>query len=317
MKKVKIKFVDFWPGFLEKNNYLYRIISKFYNIEISENPDILFFSCYGDSYLDYNCIRVFYSAENMRCDFTGCDFALTFDYLFDNRHYRLPLYAFYIEQQNYWNKLTQIKEYNQVKSEWDLKSKPCCMVVSNSSAKERISFFNKLSKHMQVDSGGRYLNNIGGPVKNKLSFIKDYRFVIAYENSSYPGYTTEKLLEPLIVGSIPIYWGNPNVSQEFNSDRFLDRQKFLSDEALIEKILEINNNYAKSIDIISQPIFKNNELPDCIQEQKLKSFMDKIFNSIDTFRPVSSGPLKFVHSLNKKKKIINYFINRILKKNFR
>lgn len=317
MRKVKIKFVDFWPGFLERNNYLYNVISRFYDIEISENPEVLFFSCYGDSYLGYNCIRVFYSAENMRCDFTGCDFGLTFDYLDDNRHYRLPLYAFYIEQQNYWNKLTQIKEHDQVKSEWALKSKSCCMVVSNGLAKERISFFNKLSKHIQVDSGGRYLNNIGGPVEDKLSFIKDYRFVIAYENSSYPGYTTEKLLEPLMVGSIPIYWGSPNVSQEFNPDRFLDRQKFLSDEALIEKILEIDNNYAKSIEIISQPIFKNNKLPDCIQEQKLKSFMDKIFNSIDTFRPASSRPLKLIHSLNRKKKIINYFISRMLKKTFR
>ena len=72
-----------------------------------------------------------------------------------------------------------------------------------------MDFFVKLSKYKQVDSGGRTLNNIGGPVEDKMEFIKDYRFVISFENAEYPGYTTEKIIQPMFVDSIPIYWGNP------------------------------------------------------------------------------------------------------------
>ena len=37
---------------------------------------------------------------------------------------------------------------------------------------------------------------------------------IAFENSSFPGYTTEKIFEPMLEGSIPIYWGNPRVDED-------------------------------------------------------------------------------------------------------
>ena len=85
------------------------------------------------------------------------------------------------------------------------------MLVSNPNAKEGIDFFNALSVVKHVDSGGRHLNKIGYSVDNKMEFIKDYKFVIAFENSSYPGYTTEKILEPLVAGCIPVYWGSPAV----------------------------------------------------------------------------------------------------------
>ena len=52
-------------------------------------------------------------------------------------------------------------------------------------------------------------------VSNKMDFIKDYKFVISFENSSNPGYTTEKLIEPMLVNSIPIYWGNTEVGARY------------------------------------------------------------------------------------------------------
>ena len=67
-----------------------------------------------------------------------------------------------------------------------------------------------------------YLNNVGGPVKNKIDFIMDHKFTIAFENSSYPGYTTEKIFEPMLVNSIPLYWGNPLVDRDFNTKSFLN-----------------------------------------------------------------------------------------------
>jgi glyoxylate carboligase len=54
------------------------------------------------------------------------------------------------------------------------------------------------------------MNNIGYIVDNKRQFQSEYKFSIAFENNAhrpqYPGYTTEKIMEPMTVNSIPIYW---------------------------------------------------------------------------------------------------------------
>merc|ERR1712014_409495 len=53
----------------------------------------------------------------------------------------------------------------------------------------------------------------GGPVKDKLAFLRGYRFNVAFENASHPGYCTEKLLHAFAAGCVPIYWGDPRVSR--------------------------------------------------------------------------------------------------------
>lgn len=42
----------------------------------------------------------------------------------------------------------------------------------------------------------------------KREYIKGFVFNVCPENSDYPGYVTEKLLEACTMGCIPIYWGN-------------------------------------------------------------------------------------------------------------
>ncbi len=89
MKEIKINFVDFWPGFDKTNNYFYNLLVQKYDVIIDENPEVLFYSCYDNKYLKYNCIRIFYTAENVRPDFTACDFSFSFDYNDRVNHYRL------------------------------------------------------------------------------------------------------------------------------------------------------------------------------------------------------------------------------------
>jgi len=124
-------------------------------------------------------------------DFNQCDFAFTFDeHSQDGKNYRLPLYVHYPHAYG-WGDLSCITNRNSNSSEADRirlqKTKFCNMVVSNSKRDRKCEeFFYKLSQYKKVDSGGRYLNNIGGPVPDKLDFIKDYKFTMSFENSSYP-----------------------------------------------------------------------------------------------------------------------------------
>lgn len=55
-----------------------------------------------------------------------------------------------------------------------------------------------LSQYKLVDSGGRHRNNVGGLVKDKYEFDLSYKFSIAFENSSYQEYLTEKYCRHLL-----------------------------------------------------------------------------------------------------------------------
>lgn len=279
MKAVKINFTDFWPGFNPSNNYLYNTLSKYFTLELSNEPEYLFFSCYSNLHLQYNCTKIQFLAENKRPDFRLADYALSFDYLQDDRHLRLPLYVFYFDEEYTVEKLLRPKTDAEIQQLLDEKRKFCCLLVSNPKALERIDFFKKLSTYKKVDSGGRVLNNIGGPVKNKLAFTKNYKFVIAFENSSYPGYTTEKVLEPKQVDAVPVYWGNPLIGQEMNTKSFINFHETGSFEQLMEQVIEADRQEDKYIEYLREPLFKGYRPNEYFDETRLVQFFEKVLSA--------------------------------------
>ena len=115
-----------------------------YKLVIDENPEVLFYSCFGKDYLKYNCKRIFYSGENIRPDFTACDFAFTFDYLEHKKHFRLPLCSIYIDHHKMLPQLEKKKTREEASEIWNKKTKFCCFVVSNPKCAKRIEFFKHL-----------------------------------------------------------------------------------------------------------------------------------------------------------------------------
>jgi hypothetical protein len=279
MKEIKINFVDFWTGFEKTNNYFYNLLVQKYIVSVDENPDLLFYSCFGEEYLKYNCIRIFYTGENVRPDFLACDFAFSSDYYKRKNHFRLPLYSLYIDHHNMLDNLQTISSRDEARRIWRSKTKFCCMVVSNPNCRERITFFQNLSKVKQVDSGGSVLNNVGGPVADKAEFIKDYKFVISFENSAYDGYTTEKIMEPIFKDCIPIYWGNKLVYMDFNAKRFIDYNKFKSEKELIDRLLEIDQNEELAIDILMESTFNIKKLTHAEEHQQVLIFLTTIIEN--------------------------------------
>jgi len=315
MQVIKIQFADFWPGFVHTDNFLFNFLSKHFSTELSDDPDILIYSCYGADHLKYNCYKIYYCGENLRANWNACDFALSSDYLEDERYYRLPHWIFYADP----NLL--------IKRNFDanavLKSKPgfCCFIVGNPKAKRRIDFFNKLSRYKQVDSGGSFMNNVGRVYtqQDKMLFVEKYKFTIAFENSSYPGYTTEKIYQAMLGNSIPIYWGDPLVNKDFNTSGFINFQDYGSDEAVIEKIIQIDSNDELYCKMMSEPWFVNNQLPHSVVEENLAAFFEKIFSSLGKFAPVSKGPKRRIYWMQRKWQNADHILNSYLKyrKNFR
>ncbi len=297
MKNIKIDFVDFWPQLDKKNNYFFNILSTKYNVIIDEiKPDVIFFSVFGENHLNYVCKKIFFTGENVIPNLNSCDLAFSFDFLKHKKHFRLPLYSIYKEYFDARKIVTnKDKDYKKI---WEKKKKFCCMVVSNPNAKERISFFKKLSNYLPVDSGGSVLNNVGGRVADKLEFINNYKFVISFENEISEGYTTEKILEPIIKDCIPIYWGNKLIHKDFNSERFLNYHKFNTEEDLIKKILELNSNPELAIDMISKPILSNDRVS--FEKEKEQVLERILFTLNNTKKPIAKTLPGIIYKYKKK-----------------
>lgn len=287
MQTIKINFGYFWPSFNNEDNYFTRILSKKYIVEISEDPEFYFFTHpYNGQrdYLNYKCHRIFLGWENKRADWRVCDYVLDSDFVPDNpRHKRFPIWAG-------WN-LQKLVEPKKMES-FANKKKFCCMLVSNAKAKERIEFFHELSKYKQVDSAGRHLNNIGRSIDDKMDFIKDYKFVISFENSASPGYTTEKLIEPMLANSIPVYWGNPEVDKDFNTESFINFTSAEDYQKVIADMIKLDQDEEKYLEMAARPWFYENKIPVEMNQEQFIEFFDFLIEDSKTKTPVSSIWLK-------------------------
>ena len=91
---LKIKFVDFADDFSDKDNFFLKLLSKYYDIQISDSPDILFYSNFGYAHLKYKCKKVFYSGENITPNTFFCDYSFSFSDT-DNSNFFLPHFVEY------------------------------------------------------------------------------------------------------------------------------------------------------------------------------------------------------------------------------
>jgi len=77
----------------------------------------------------------------------------------------------------------------------------------------------------------------------KLAMIRQYRFTIAFENSMAPDYVTEKFFQPLLVGSVPIYRGAPNVATFAPAPQsYIDATDFSGPDELAQFLAAMTDN---------------------------------------------------------------------------
>ena len=64
------------------------------------------------------------------------------------------------------------------------------------------------------------------PCDYKIKIMSNYKFAICFENVSYPGYVTEKIIDCFVAGVIPIYLGAPDVQDLIPKGAFIDMRRF-------------------------------------------------------------------------------------------
>ena len=248
MSTIKIKFVDFWKGYSPLECPLYKTIQELTDVVLVEtNPDILIYSCFGDSHKKYNnCIKVFYTAENRAPDFKECDYSISF--MRDSaggKNLYLPL-----------GLLTDYALLRPLTDKELLNRKFCNFLYSQDGwgegAKFRKTVCAKLGAYKFVDCAGRVLNNVKEPSlskrydwdwhTSKINYLRKFKFTIAIENTNAEGYITEKLTDPLFAQSVPIYWGSNGDLDPLSRDGIVCVYDMSTWRELLDHIIELDNN---------------------------------------------------------------------------
>jgi hypothetical protein len=268
---IRLHFDNFWGGFNPNDNIWIWILKQKHNVVIdSSNPNLVFTMDLNRKYP--NAITVYYSNEPFYPEQTIVsslfDFSMSNFFIESPTHIRFPSYYMYVYEFIQTGLINGFSFFQKENRFIPKKTGFCCF-VSRSLNGKRGDFFNKLNEYKRVDTNVSPYNHFSIPFDNssfnsskpKIEFIKKYKFNISFENDfrgNYPcfpnanvvngfltdmsGLISEKLVEPLVSGVIPIYWGSKMVSEEFNTNTFLNYYDFENENNLIDKIIELDNN---------------------------------------------------------------------------
>ncbi len=120
-------------------------------------------------------------------------------------------------------------------------------ISSDFDQSNRLKYLSDLMSCLEVHSYGKAFTNRQliddrGP-KTKIDVISRYKFTIAFENAIAKDYVTEKFFHPLIMGSVPVYLGAPNVDEFAPGDNcYINVNSFATVRELAEYLLMLDGN---------------------------------------------------------------------------
>ncbi|XP_066524458.1 4-galactosyl-N-acetylglucosaminide 3-alpha-L-fucosyltransferase 9-like [Hoplias malabaricus] len=125
-----------------------------------------------------------------------------------------------------------------------LKDKLVCWIVSHWNIKlKRVQYFNELTKHIKVDAYGRHFEQrIDNEDYNKV--VSSCKFYLSFENSIHKDYITEKVFNPMRLGTVPVVLGPPreNYEEFIPRDSFIHVDDFQSPRELAEHLKALDQN---------------------------------------------------------------------------
>jgi hypothetical protein len=257
-------------------DYLLPYISKNYNVQITKNYDAeyVIHSCSGLDVLKYKGIRIFFTGEYITPNFNISDYALAFDHInFGDRYCRLPLIKLMASYPHLRTKRPIAENVLAAKTGF------CAYVMSNTknSAPERERLVDAIEQYKPIANGGKWRNNIDGPVADKVVFQSSYKFVLAIENYSSPGYLTEKFADAARSNAVPIFWGDPTITDYINPKAFINCHDFDSLDDLTRHIRMIDHDDDIYLKMLSEPWFLNNSEPHEWKDSTIIEFLNNIF----------------------------------------
>ena len=267
-KPIHVIFNNFWPGFVEGTNpntarFFVHLFERVFRSDIIvehdvANADILCEHAYGNDttsliYKKKWLYSILVNAESMVSCGVVPEYYVNFSVFLSGlkpsiplKRVKFPLCASYL----YCNSNLSMTPVGSPPNNL------VCAVISNPKGVVRNKFLDFLERRTTVYYGGNFRNNIGFVVggdhnsSELLNFIRHFKFVVTMENNEEDYYITEKICNGFFAGTVPIYWGSPNVTKYFNKNRFLHLENDSDEEIIriVDKIIEMDDiTYMKMV----------------------------------------------------------------------
>jgi GR25 family glycosyltransferase involved in LPS biosynthesis len=287
---LKIAFVDMWENFQPEYNFFYHLFewagkTHGFTVEVTKiDPSIVLYGPFGTDHQKAtwsHIPKIFYTGENVpqRTDHkTLLNLGFEYPKQGGTPYIRLPLWMIEIN----WFKMDPSKFVNPIPMELEECLKPvpsqwnrfCSFVATNPGNPLRNTAFQLINQYKPVEAAGRlFCNRNNGPLpagagggggeRIKTDYYKDSKFVIAFENSSSPGYCTEKIFHAKVAGAIPIYWGDPLVGNDFDEAGFFHAGKCGNGEDLVKQLKALDEDEARCKAMQAIPALSEKKRKEC------------------------------------------------------
>jgi len=287
--KVKIRYENFWIGFDNNNNFLTRLFrygEREQDLEslnltcrsVFPRKEASWFKIYkklkhciklklgfdiqkpGVSRLDLENSKeriLWYTGENVRPPVdVGMSLSFDFDdYSGKNLYYPL-IYDTLIQ-----SILGDVDEIFGARIDFEPLVKG--RILQNGFRKDFCTFINNLTpireyavsaikQEFNLDLFGSISGNY---LKRKIDISSTYKYILCFENDSYPGYVTEKLLHAYALNGVPVYWGDLGKEENINRKAFVNVSSFRNLDEAVKFLKSLRLSDYK--EIYEQPLFSN------------------------------------------------------------
>ena len=230
LRRRGVAFYNFWETPEPENRWFARFLQRPALAGLAAKRRVAFVSVFGDRKIvpriQADAI-VFFTGENLvnrpaYADhlFGEADLALGFDYLDRPDYLRFPLWLLMCFEPHF--DLTELKA--QLKYCTELRSgvinRPrmeASLVARYDPDGSRADLADLFERYGKVHYGGAFRRSeplVPEGHEHKLAFLRRFPFTLCPENSSRPGYVTEKLFHALAAGCIPVYSGPQDIIEE-------------------------------------------------------------------------------------------------------
>jgi len=287
-----LRFTDFWKGFSQESNFFRAFFEKEFGLKVriassKENADIEFVSTFhyrsqfhqlieaiSSKICQENSTRYISGTKHgvyvprhskrakLRIWFSGENFRYTPDLMdgyicFDESDYseNVLYFPYWMYRLNWGFNTSEYLEQAPANTLHrtrapESRGRNVCM-FSNTREPGKMKILKAVSKEISVEKFG---STFGNPVGNKYEVSRNFGLQICPENSIYPGYITEKLIEAWYCGNVPI-WQGLDSHENFNPNAIIDVTRLNSDEIseVIRSLRDDQLTFMRSLNIIRNP----------------------------------------------------------------
>lgn len=286
---LSVSFHNFWAGFDARTSlagqFFLRALAERYAVTVERaGRDLQISSIFGRELLPKTAagrpLRIWWTGEPR--DPYAQIYDLYFGFrpntpLLGSSWYRLP---FWVLSVDWWDKASVSHVGRLLGPRVPSERAQFCNFIYSKDASIRAEFFLRLNEVRPVGSFGSVLNNKGALPKSweaKMAVLRESMFTIAFENCMAAGYVTEKLVQPLLAGSIPIYWGASEALSDFNPDAFIAAEKFSNMDDLVRHVVRVADSPDTVSAMASAPAFNGNQVS---YEHTPGFFVDRISEAL-------------------------------------